>query len=85
MKLFEIVAGVLKTDVNTLSDESNGHNTPGWDSLRHIEVMLAVENAFGIHFTMPEMASMQNLGDMRKHLMEKGVDLSAGYNQQLSA
>ena len=73
MRLYEVIAGVLKIDSSTLSEESNALNTPNWDSLRHIELMLAVETAFGKHFSMAEMMSMQNLGDMRKLLAEKGV------------
>ena len=73
MQLFEIIAGVLKIDPASLNDESNALNTPNWNSLRHIEIMLAVENAFGVRFTMPEMVSMQNIGDMRQLLIGKGV------------
>lgn len=75
MKLFETVASVLNIDVESLNNASNGKNTENWDSLRHIELMLAVETGFGVTFSMSEMVSMQNLGDMRKLLVEKGVDL----------
>lgn len=75
MKLFEIVASVLSVDANTLSDESNALNTPNWDSMRHIELMLAVEIAFGVSFDMSEMVSMQNLGDMRQLLVQKGASI----------
>ncbi len=77
MKLFEVVAGILKIETGILSEESNALNTPNWDSLRHIELMLAVETAFGVRFTMPEMVSMQNLGDMRSLLVGKGVSFDA--------
>ena len=76
MRLFEIVAGVLNIEAGSLSDDSSGLNTQNWDSLRHIELMLAVETAFGVRFSMAEMTSMQNLGDMRKLLIDKGVELS---------
>ena len=75
MKLFEIVAGVLNIEADSLSDDSSGLNTQNWDSLRHIELMLAVETAFSVRFSMSEMVSMQNLGDMRKLLVEKGADI----------
>ena len=75
MRLFETVASVLKIDVKDLNNESNGRNTENWDSLRHIELMMAVETAFGVTFSMSEMMSMQNLGDMRALLIGKGVDL----------
>ncbi len=73
MRLYEVIAGVLKIDASTLNEDSNALNTPNWDSLRHIELMLAVETAFGKNFSMVEMMSMQNLGDMRKLLVAKGV------------
>lgn len=75
MRLFETVASVLKVDVSSLDNQSNGKNTENWDSLRHIELVLAVETAFGVTFTMSEMVSMQNLGDMRSLLIKKGVVL----------
>ncbi len=77
MKLTEIVANVLSIDPTILSNESNAKNTPNWDSARHIDLMLAVEVAFEVQFTMPEITSMQNLGDMRKLLIEKGALQSA--------
>jgi len=77
MKLTEIVANVLAIEPSTLSDESNAKNTPNWDSAKHIDLMLAVEVAFDVQFTMPEITSMQNLGDMRKLLIGKGALHSA--------
>lgn len=77
MKLTEIVANVLSVDPTTLSNESNAKNTPNWDSAKHIDLMLAVEVAFDVQFTMPEITSMQNLGDMRALLIQKGALQSA--------
>ena len=73
MKLYQVIAETLKIDPDLLSEESNALNTPNWDSLRHIELMLAVEGAFGVRFAMPEMVGMRNVGDMRELLIEKGV------------
>lgn len=72
--LDQIVAKVLSVDVSTISDASNAKNTPNWDSMRHIELLLAVEVAFGVQFTMAEITSMQNLGDMHRLLQERGVE-----------
>jgi len=85
MKLYEVISGILNIDPATLSEESNALNTPNWDSLRHIEIMLAVENAFGVRFSMPEMVSMQNIGDMRKLICEKTGTSEDSGSEQLSA
>lgn len=75
LKLEQIVAKVLAVDVSTISDASNAKNTPNWDSMRHIELLLAVEVAFGVQFSMAEITSMQNLGDMRRLLIERGIEI----------
>jgi acyl carrier protein len=75
MQLYNIIGKVLGVDPTTLSEESNAQNTPRWDSLRHIEVVLAVESAFHVRFTMPEIASLRKLGDIRRILLSKNVRL----------
>lgn len=73
MRLNQIVASILETDPEALSDSSNAQNTPRWDSLRHIEVIFAVESAFQVRFTMPEITALRNLGDIRRLLIEKNA------------
>lgn len=33
-----------------------------WDSLSHIRLIVAVERAWGIRFTIPEVATLDNVG-----------------------
>ena len=73
MKLKQIVSNILEIDASLLSEQSNAQNTPRWDSLRHIEVIFAVESAFHVRFTMPEITSLKNLGDIRRLLIAKNV------------
>lgn len=73
MKLESIIANVLTVEEGQLTDASNAQNTPNWDSARHIELMLAIEAAYQVQFTMPEITGLQNLGDMRRVLQNKGV------------
>ena len=85
MKLYDIIAGILNVDANTLSEQSNATNTENWDSLRHIEVILAVETAYNIRFAINEVVNMQNLGDMRAVLTSKNVDFNEAEPIRLSA
>jgi acyl carrier protein len=73
MQLYNIIGKVLGVEAGTLSEESNAQNTPKWDSLRHIEVVFAIENAFHVRFTMPEIAGLRKLGDIRQLLASKNV------------
>ena len=77
MRLYQVIGNVLDVEPTALSEESNADNTPNWDSLRHIEVIFAVESAFHVRFSMPEITSLRNLGDIRQLLINKGVVFSA--------
>jgi len=76
MQLYNLVGKVLDVEPSLLNEESNAQNTPKWDSLRHIEVLFAIENAFHIRFTMPEISGLRKLGDIRKLLATKNVHLN---------
>jgi acyl carrier protein len=73
MQLYQLIGKVLGVDASLLNEDSNAQNTPKWDSLRHIEVVFAMENAFHVRFTMPEIASLRKLGDIRKLLEAKNI------------
>ena len=85
MQLYDVIASVLGIEADTLNEKSNALNTPNWDSLRHIELILAVENAYNIRFAITEVMNMQNLGDMREILEAKGADFGDGSEIRLSA
>lgn len=85
MRLNQIVAGVLEIDPARLSDLSDAQNTPRWDSLRHIEVIFAVESAFQVRFTMPEITSLKNLGDIRRLLIAKHALMTTEQSIKMSA
>jgi acyl carrier protein len=77
MQLYNLVGKVLDVEPTLLNDESNAQNTPKWDSLRHIEVLFAIENAFHVRFSMPEISGLRKLGDIRSLLATKNVILNA--------
>ena len=74
MTLVEVVASVLDIEPGKLNARSRPNNTEGWDSLRHIEVMLAIETAFNTRLSMMEMTTLRDLGDVGEALRKKGVD-----------
>lgn len=49
----------LVIDRNTTADDIDD-----WDSLEHITLISAVEKEFKIRFTMKEVSSMRNVGEM---------------------
>ena len=47
-RLKHVIATVLGVDPNTISDKSSMDSIERWDSLRHMNLVLALENEFGI-------------------------------------
>ena len=45
----------------------------GWDSLSHVNLILAVEREFGIRFTTGELLAFRNIGDLLR-----AVELKSG-------
>ena len=73
MDLKSLFSNVLAEPLDTMNDETSPRTSKNWDSARHIELVLAIEAAYGIQFSMPEMTSLHSLGDVRKILETKGV------------
>jgi acyl carrier protein len=55
-----------------LRDETVATQVPGWDSLSHVRVLTAVEDAFGIRFRSLEVLRLKNVGELQK-LVDKKV------------
>lgn len=65
-RLKKIILGTLKLEDFDLQDEMSAYQIPGWDSLNHISIILAIEEGYGIRFTLPEVLALKNLGDLQE-------------------
>lgn len=73
MQLESLFANILREPVEAMNDETSPRNTRTWDSLKHIELVMAVEATYSVQFTMPEIASLNSLGNVRQLLEAKGI------------
>ena len=62
---FDDQALVLRPDM-TASDVEN------WDSLTHIDLIVAIEREFRIRFTTGEVAGLKNVGELESLISKKG-------------
>ena len=70
-KLNEIFCDVLDLDEVELTDESSADDIEEWDSLSHIQLIVAIEKAFKIKFTSKEIMSWKNVGEMVDCILTK--------------
>ncbi len=54
-----------------LQDETTAPEVPGWDSLNHVNIIVAVENNFDVKFKSYEVLRLKNVGDLQKLLNSK--------------
>jgi acyl carrier protein len=64
---------VLRVSVAELSDESSPENVPRWNSLAAVNLILAIEEEFGIKLNTREIGSMRSIAAVRNMLRAKGV------------
>lgn len=70
-ELEPIFRDVLDNPRLHLVRESNASNTPGWDSLAHINLISAIEQQFGITFALGELEELKNVGEMIDLMAQK--------------
>lgn len=63
-KLNTIFKDVLDNDDISLSQQTSADDVEEWDSLNHIQLVVAIEKAFKIKFTSSEIQSWKNVGEM---------------------
>lgn len=63
-KLTEVFRTVFDDDTITLNDQTTSADIEDWDSLEHIDLIVSIEKAFSMKFTMSETTGMKNVGEM---------------------
>lgn len=65
-ELKTVILGALNLDDWEITDETVAGELPGWDSLSHINIVLAVEKHFGVRFKGAEVLRLKNVGDLQR-------------------
>ena len=66
-----IFVELLKVAPGNIEDSMTMNDVAMWDSLKHMELITAVEQQFGLELTFEEIATMQSIGAIRKLVAEK--------------
>jgi acyl carrier protein len=59
-----IAADVFEMDPKALNVSSSPDQVEKWDSIQHLNLVLALEGKYGIAFEPEEMEQMKNLGEI---------------------
>jgi len=72
-KLHAVFSETLAIPLERVGDQTSPENTPEWDSLKAMDLVVALEAAFQVRFSTKEIISMRTVGMVRKVLAKKGV------------
>lgn len=70
-QLDEVFQDVFDDESIYVNDSTTADDIEDWDSLEHINLVVAIENKFGIKFNMNEVTSMKNVGEMVDIILER--------------
>lgn len=55
----------------SLTPSTTAKEVEGWDSLNHIQIIAAIERKYGFRFTLIEIQSFKNVGEMVDSILSK--------------
>jgi acyl carrier protein len=72
-RLHETMAAVLGVAAEALSDDTSPETVPDWDSMGHLNLVMALESEFGISLSAEEALEMRNVAAIRRVLQARGL------------
>lgn len=67
----DVLADVFGVPRAELGEATSRDDIPEWDSVGHLNLMLALEEAFGVTFSVDEMAELVSVEAIAKKVREK--------------
>ena len=72
-KVEALLAEVLQIPVAEITDDLAMKDVEAWDSLKHMELVVSLEETFGVELTFDEIVAMQSVREIKRLLRARGV------------
>jgi acyl carrier protein len=73
-KLKQVLADVFGVDPSVINDEASVDTVEKWDSLNHLNLVIALEEQFKVSLTEEQIVEMMNYPLVKAVLQEHGVE-----------
>jgi acyl carrier protein len=70
-KLTDVFREVFDDETIVLSDEMTADDVDAWDSMSHVNLIIAIEIAFEIEFNQSEIQNFANVGELKQSIQSK--------------
>lgn len=71
--LAKIISDTLGLPEEAITDATSSENTPEWDSVAHLNIVMSIEQAYGLQFTPEEFMQMTSIPAMERLLQARGA------------
>jgi acyl carrier protein len=72
-RLAEIIRDVLGDDDLVLDETTTATDVDGWDSLAHINIMVAIEADYGVTFDTDQLGRFRDVGELQAFLRSRAT------------
>jgi len=72
-QLVDIVAVTFDLPIEAVTDGLSSETDEAWDSVRHLTLILAVEDTFGIQFDEAELLGLTNFSALLRAIEARGA------------
>lgn len=73
-QLTTIFRDVFQDEELNIAEDMTAADIDDWDSVMHINLILTVEEHFGVRFKSSEVARLQSIGELHNLVVEKSAD-----------
>lgn len=73
-KMKELIADQLSVEADIITEASTFKDDLGADSLDLFELVMALEDEYGVEIPAEDLENMVTVGDVMNYLKEKGVE-----------
>jgi acyl carrier protein len=72
-RLTPIFRDVFNDEALVVSESMTAKDVPTWDSLSNINMIIAVEKAFGVKFSIKDVRALKNVGELLALIKRKAA------------
>jgi acyl carrier protein len=72
-RLTPIFRDVFNDDALVVTEDMTAAEVPTWDSLSNINMIIAVEKAFAVKFSIKDVRNLQNVGELLDLIKRKAA------------
>lgn len=75
-RLADMLADVFRLRASEIHPDLKKADVGSWDSLKQMDLVMSLENEYGIMLAIPDILRMVSVSGIVEVLREKGVDLA---------